>query len=400
MPRIARNVLVSTLALSVALTSAPLVAAPPAKPPAAKKDEKKKTLAERLPPDAKKHFESAVLLYEDQNWEGALTEFKVTYDLSKEPRVLRNVAICEKNLKRYADAIGTLTRALGEGVDFEPELQQQIKDEIDILTPLTAVVTIEVDQPDAEVSVDGRPLGKSPLSGTFRVNVGERTFTAKKPGFLDAVARVNVAGSSAVPVKLSMEPTVKLGQATVTVHGTAKTKAKVSVDGVEVGEAPYTANLPAGKHTFEVSAPGFVSKKVTKDVEYKGTVVVDVKLEKEKHEGFLAIETGVPEATIKLDDKIVGTGKFSGAVASGGHRVSIAADGYKPYETDVTVLDNQTRTVSIPLEKTSKTWLWLTGGGILVAGAAVGGYFLFKPKDEQPIAGTISPGVVTVPLFR
>jgi len=402
MLRIARSTLVSTLALSIGLAGAPVFAAPPAKPVPAKKEEKKpKTVGERLPPDARKHFESALLLYEDSNWEGAFTEFKTAYDMSKESRVLRNVAVCEKNLKRYADAIVTLQRALVEGSDFEPELVQQVKDEIDILMPLTSVVTLEIDEPGAEVAVDGRAFGTSPLAGTFRVNVGERTFTAKKVGFLDAVVKVSIAGSTTVPVKLHLEPAVKMGVAKVAVSGLAgNAKAKVSIDGVEVGEAPYTANLQAGKHTFEITAPGYVTKKVTKEVEYKGTLPIDVTLEKEKHEGYLAIETGVADAQIKVDDKVVGTGTFRGPIQSGGHRVSILADGYKPYDSDVTVLDNQTRSVSIALEKNSKTWLWLTGAGILVAGASVGGYFLFKPKDEQPIPGTINPGIVTVPLYK
>jgi hypothetical protein len=401
--RFARTTLVSTLALSISLCGVPAIssAAPP-KAPAKKEEAKKpKTVGERLSPDAKKHWDSALLLYEDSNWEGALTEFKTAYDMSKEPRVLRNVAVCEKNLKRYSDAIATLQKALVEGTDFEPELMTQIKDEVDILMPLTSMVTVEVNEPGAEVSVDGRTIGTSPLSGTFRVNVGERTFTAKKAGFLDATVKQNVAGSTGATVKLLLDPVVKMGMATVAVTGLpSNVKAKISIDGVEVGEAPYKASLTAGKHTFEIVAPGYVSKKVTKDIEYKQTTAIDIGLDKERHEGTVAIDTGVPDAQIKLDDKVVGTGSFKGVIPSGGHRVSISADGYKPYDTDVTVLDNQTRSVSIQLEKNSKTWLWLTGGAVVLAGAGVGAYFLFKPKDEQPIPGTISPGVVNVPLFR
>ncbi len=399
MHRIVRKALILPLVASLALAGVPVLAAP-AKP--AKPAQKPKSVAERLAPDARKHFESALILYEDSNWEGAYTEFKTAYEMSKEARVLRNVAVCEKNLKRYADAIGTLQRALVEGADFEPQLVQQVKDEIDILMPLTSVVTIEVDEAGAEVAVDGRTLGTSPLSGTFRVNVGERVFSAKKAGFLDATQKVSIAGSTTVPVKLHLEPSVKTGAAKVVVSGLpANTPAKVSIDGVEVGSAPYeAASLAAGKHTFEISAPGYVTKKVTKEIEYKGTTTLDVALEKEKHEGYLTIETGVADAQIKLDNKIVGTGTFGGTVSSGGHRLSILADGYKPYDSDVTVLDNQTRTVSVKLEKNSRTWLWLTGAGVLVAGAGVGGYFLFRPKDEQPVAGTINPGVVTVPFSR
>lgn len=394
MRRMTRGTRLVRTALALCLTfSVGLATAAPPKPAVAKKP---KTVAERLSGEARKHFESAVLLYEDSNWEGALTEFKTAYEQSKEPRVLRNVAVCEKNLKRYADAIVTLQRSLAEGSDFEPDLVTKIKDEIDILMPLTAVVTFEVDEPGAEVSVDGRVLGTSPLSGTFRVNVGERTFSAKKAQFLDATAKVSVAGGSNVPVKLHLEPAVKTGVAKIT----ANVAAKVSVDGVEAGVTPLTMSVASGKHTFEISAQGYVTQKITREVEFKGTLPLAVTLEKEKHEGFLAIETGVAGAQIKVDDKLVGTGTFRGTVASGGHRVAVLADGYKPYDGDVTVLDGQTRTVSLTLEKNSKTWLWLTGAGVIVAGAGIGAYFLFKPKDESPIAGTINPGVVTVPLSR
>ncbi len=415
MKRFIRTSLVFTLSTTMLMSSvSPAAFAQPAPNPAAPKaaapkagakidpKAKPKTVAERLPPEARKHWESALLLYEDQNWEGALSEFRTAYDISKEPRVLRNVAVCEKNLKRYADAIFTLQRSLSEGAtDFEPELATQIKDEIDILMPLTSMVIIEVNEPGAEVSIDGRVVGTSPLSAPVRVNVGERTFSAKKAGYLDANVKVMTSGGGTVPVKIALEPAVKMGKVFVNVGGLAAgVQAKVTIDGVEVGTSPYQGDLQAGKHTFEVHAPGYVSQKVTKDIEYKGTVSVDVSLQKEKHEGLLAIDTGVPEATIVVDGKVVGQGSYTGVVASGGHSVKVDADGYKPYQSEVTVLDNQKRGVSIQLERNSKTWLWLLGGGVLVAGAAVGGYFLFKPKDEQPIPGTIAPGFVTVPLWR
>src|ERR1700722_11144645 len=70
----------------------------PAKPAA-------RTLRDDLPEAARKDWDAANDLYDAQNFAGALVEFQRAYDLSKDPRVLYNVAVCQKNLLHYAKAI-------------------------------------------------------------------------------------------------------------------------------------------------------------------------------------------------------------------------------------------------------------------------------------------------------
>lgn len=361
---------------------------------------KPKTVAERLPEDARKHFESGLLLYEDKNFEGAMVEFKTAYDTSKEARVLQNVAICQKNLKHYAAAIGTLQRELTEAADLEPEKKKELQDEIDILMPLTSTVAITASEPGAQVYVDGELVGPTPVA-EFRVDVGERTFTAKLPGFVDSSQKVVISGSTAAKVTLAMEPTVKLAHVRVVAAGLPKdVVARVTIDGTEMGATPWEGDLLAGKHTIDVTAPGYVAQKTTREFAYKEKSDIELKLEKEKHEGLLVIDTIDPTAKISIDGKIVGTGSFKGAVTSGGHQISVSDDGYKPWKSEVTVLDNQTRSMSVDLEKERSTWYWWVGGAVALAGAGVGAYFLFKPKTEEPVSGTMQPGVLSLPLGR
>jgi hypothetical protein len=45
--------------------------------------------------------------------------------------------------------------------------------------------------------------------------------------------------------------------------------------------------------------------------------------------------------------------------------------------------------------------VWVAGGVVLASGAAVGGYFIFKPGEAQPqVIGTMDPGTVQAPLLR
>src|SRR5882724_2714841 len=70
-------------------------AAPPAPPGP-------RPLSESLTGGAKSDYEAARLLYGDGDHAGALVKFQSAFDQSKEPRLLWNMAACEKNLRHYA----------------------------------------------------------------------------------------------------------------------------------------------------------------------------------------------------------------------------------------------------------------------------------------------------------
>jgi hypothetical protein len=359
-----------------------------------------KKVVDRLEGTARKHYEAGASLYDVENYEGALTEYRAAYDLSKEPRVLRAVAVCQKDLRRYSEAVASLDKLLAEARDLEPEFLEKVNADRAVLLPLTGLVTIDVSEPGAEVTVDGRSIGTSPLTTEIRVDVGERTFAAKKPAWIDVSTKVSIVGGDKASVKLAMEPVEKKGHLKITVAGLAVgVVAKVTLDDAPLGALPWEGDVLAGHHVVEVSAPGYTTYKVAKDVTYKGSFDVDVKLDQERHEGTLSIDTGDTKSTISLDGKVVGGGSWTGTIPSGGHQLVVVRDGYKAYRSDVTVLDHQQRSVTVVLEaESSSSAVWWILGSVVLVGAGVGGYFLFKPKDEPSVPGTL--GTQSLPLFR
>lgn len=358
-----------------------------------------KKVAERLERTARARYEAGASLQASANYEGALAEYRAAYDLSKEPRVLRAVAACQKELGRYSEAVATLDQLVAEAKDLEPELREQVDAERAILLPHTALLTIAVDEAGAEVSVDGRAIGTSPLTTAIRVDVGEHSITAKKPAWIDAATKLAIVGGEASTVALAMEPIEKKGHLEVSVSGVALgIPIEVSVDDTPMGAPPWQGDLLAGHHVLQVTAPGYAPSVSAQEIAYKSRVEVEVKLEQDRHEGTLAIDTNDPKSTISLDGRVIGGGKWHGVVPSGGHRLVVARDGYKTYRSDVTVLDKQQRSVTVLLEADGASTIWWVLGGVVLAGAAVGGYFLFKPKDEQPVGGTL--GTATIPLLR
>jgi hypothetical protein len=267
-------------------------------------------LSESLQGPAKQAYESARLLATNRDFGSALGEFKQAYALSKDPRLLYNMAICEKELRHYSLMKATLEQYLREasGV-ITPESQNVAREALAAIKPLIATVHVNVNEPGAEVRIDGEVVGTTPLAEPLSLDTGRHQLEVRKTGFDPEQQSIETPGGT--------EPTV-------------------------------TITLKAQNHSSKL------------------VVVAD------------------GEATVSIDGKSVSQGRFDGSLPSGTHQVTVTAPGKKDYNADIDLKDGETRTLQVTLEsaKSGSALPWIIGGVVVVAGAAIGGYFLFKPQDQ------------------
>jgi hypothetical protein len=76
----------------------------------------------------------------------------------------------------------------------------------------TGTLRIAVDRAGAQVSVDGKDLGRSPLSGVLRVLEGPHQITIQKKGYIRWASSVTVKAGSEVPVSVELVPLSALGE--------------------------------------------------------------------------------------------------------------------------------------------------------------------------------------------
>src|SRR5262245_25502031 len=68
------------------------------------------SLAESLPGEARANYDAGRVLFEDQDYAGALVKFERAFKHTPDPRLLWNMAACEKSLRHYARALELLER--------------------------------------------------------------------------------------------------------------------------------------------------------------------------------------------------------------------------------------------------------------------------------------------------
>jgi hypothetical protein len=273
------------------------------------------SLGETLSGEARTKYDIAKILYRDGDYAGALANFRRSYELSKDARLLWNMAACEKNLHNYRRVIELVERYLAEAdAVLTDDDRREARAFLDAVRKLVASVRIDVNEPASEVFVDEDPVGSSPIAEPVVVSYGRHRFRARKNGFIEATTTVDVVEGQATTIRLDLRPEVHGGRVTIT----AAAGDAIAIDGRRVGESRYEGLVDAGQHKIEVSAPG--KKKRT---------------------------------------------------------------------LDVVVRDGEARNFDIDLARESTTWPWLVAGGVvLAAGAAVGGYFLFRPSDPEPTSGS------------
>jgi len=212
------------------------------------------SLAESLTEEARQAYDAAKLLFDDGDANGAIAKFRRAHELSQDPRLLWNMAVCEKELRHYASAARLVARYLKEGADkISAESRSNAQATQEALRGFYSELTLKGVPAGAAVSIDGTSMGTAPLTGPVPVDLGRRRIRVELAGFAPFDSQLDVPGATPIEleVKLVRDPT----SATVSVES-AGPKDVITVDGKVVGSGRWQGSLPAGQHVIRVTAPG------------------------------------------------------------------------------------------------------------------------------------------------
>lgn len=389
------------LSLSIAMPS--IVAHPSA---AIAAPSRPKSVRDLLSADAKKQWDTALALAQRNQWDGARAAFLQAYELSKNPRVLFNVAVSEKNLGHYPQAIDTFRRELDEGKgQLSPDEEAEINTAIVGLEKYVMTIAIDVSEPGARVFVDDIEVGVSPLKSPVTVAIGSHRVRATKAGSVDAQAYVD--GKERAPrVSLKLESNIKTARVTIQVAGPKS--AVVKIDGREVGSAtptmPYNGvvDVRPDPHEFSAEAADFVTAKQSAIVREGEALNLVLQLSPEQQKGKLIVQTQPDGATIEIDGAVVGATKWEGPVSVGRHQITVKKPKYYPWTYDVEVPKGGERAVSASLNEDRNTSFvpWLIGTVLVIGASTAAVYFLTRPKDQEPVNGSLPPYTVGTPSVR
>ena len=172
--RIGRAVAMATLVVAVMAASAAHAApaAPPAAPaPPATTEAARETARARL-------VEGVELLRQKQ-FAQALTKFDEAYALVPSANIFYDRALAYQGLGRDADALEAFDAFLASADHAPPGTREKATHEREALRERVATLAVTSDPPGAEISVDGRRRGVTPLNGALYIDAGPHEVAAR-----------------------------------------------------------------------------------------------------------------------------------------------------------------------------------------------------------------------------
>jgi len=201
---------------------------------------------------ARRLFEEARGEIARRDWAKAWELLSAAYRLDPRPEYAVNLGMVELRLERTRDAAEHLSIFLREAQGISAGDRERAEKKLAEAGAKLARVTLEVTPVGAEVRVDGRYLGTSPLSRPVWVEPGMRKFEARTEGFPPELREIEVkAGTS--PVVTIQEPKAAPETAPVLPPRPVETderSAAVIGTGIAVGSARFAVGVGTAIGSF------------------------------------------------------------------------------------------------------------------------------------------------------
>ncbi|MBX3234368.1 MAG: PEGA domain-containing protein [Labilithrix sp.] len=274
----------------------------------------------------------------------AAAEYKKAFATSPSASLLRKLADSQRAAGDLAGASDAYER-LAAMPDASKDDRQAADKGMRAVSAESGLVAVRCEVQRARILVDGRLVGETPLAGPLRVAIGKHQVRAESDGYVAFTATVDVTIGATVAVDAVLRPMATTGTVQIT---EAKQRAiALAIDGRVVGQTPYTADLPPGKHVFSLADPKIASRPVEAEIALgsRSAVVLEGKalvgtlqLHVQPSTARLSVDRGAPSAVPQSMELPVGV-----------HQLQAWAPGYRSVMDSVNVSGDATNTWMIKL---------------------------------------------------
>jgi hypothetical protein len=308
-----------------------------------------------------------------KDYASALTHYQTANLASPSSRAQMGVADALYQLGRAGESYEAYNETQTTyGARLGPIEKALVTKRLKELAAKTGWLSIRVGEAGAQVDVDSKPLGVSPVPVLVRVSAGPHDVHVAKPGFAAFSGHADVAadGTAIVEVKLA----AVASQGHIVVHASGTEPLRVIVDGVDVGVTPWEGDLPPGNHS--VAGKSATAQAEAQTVELQAGSRAAVDLVSSATAAHIQIRTNDGKGSIYIDGVVRGEGAFSGDVAPGPHMVIVTRDGFQRYEKAMTLTERQTWAETVTLPQTAAAGATVSEGERSIEGFYGGFGFL------------------------
>ena len=302
-------------------------------------------------PDARASLDKGNRAANAKDWATVITELDAANRAQPSADALEGLANAHYQLKHDGEAYAAYDDWLKTyGAKAPKPKKTTAEARLKELGERTGLLALDVGESGASITVDDKPMGTTPIAAPLRLATGPHRVRVAKDGFLpsDQVPNVAAGLTTTLAVKLEAQP----NKGKIAVREKSGKPLRVLIDGVDMGDAPWTGEVDAGPH--DVAGRGGALIAAPEKISVERGKTREVELVAAASSATLKIATSDGKGLVYLDAKLVGEGTFSGEIPAGLHVIRITREGYDPFEESIDLKDKDTLARSITLKLSSK----------------------------------------------
>ena len=311
---------------------------------------------------AQAHFNQGLSFAKAGDWEAALGEFLTSRAIFLTKSATRNAAIVLRQLGRNARALelySSLLKEFSEPIAGPAALTAE--ETTAIATEKTAteaqVGELEIRPADdgIRVVVDDVQRGVTPIAGAIYLDPGDHTVRLNKDGFEPSEVALRLLKGARLAVDGTLKPLVQTGL--LVVQEATGLKLDAVIDSAVVGRTPWSGNLAPGRHLVLLRGEkNLGTSPSSANVKLNDTTTLSLRAV--TLDAGLEIAPTPSNASVYLDDLVVGNGIWVGRLPSGQHRVDVVASGYAPFHRELLLIPGRSQVLRAQPEPDSSNPLW------------------------------------------